>query len=288
MDQMLKLSIAIAESNALPSAFVVFRGFEKHIPVAASLGYDGVELALKSASEINADKLDRWLNDAGIAVSCISTGQVFSDTGLMFTDADKSRRQALVSIFKEMIDLASVYGQMVNIGRVRGNLTENDKGESRLRFKEMIRELCNYATANGVTLVLEPVNRYELNFINSVEEGVDLIKKINWPNIKLMPDVFHMNIEDVTIGEQLAKYIDHIAYIHLADSNRLAPGWGHTNFDDIFSHLKSVNYQGWLSIEILPQPEPLMAAKQAIDYLKPFLENNRKFIKYSADRQIQL
>ena len=105
-----------------------------------------VELALKSAAEINTDKLDKWLKNAGMTVSCVSTGQVFADTGLMFTDADQNRRKALISIFKEMIDLASGYGQLVNIGRVRGNLTENDNGESRLRFTEMVHELCSYAS----------------------------------------------------------------------------------------------------------------------------------------------
>jgi len=99
---MIKLSIAIAENNALPSTFVVFRGFEKHIPIAASLGYNEVELALKSASEIKPSQLDRWLTDAGTTVSCISTGQVFADTGLMFTDTDKVKRAKLVAIFKEM------------------------------------------------------------------------------------------------------------------------------------------------------------------------------------------
>jgi sugar phosphate isomerase/epimerase len=271
MERNLKLSIAIAASNALPSAFVVFRGFEKHIAVAASLGYDGVELALKSAAEINTDKLDRWLTENSMTVSCISTGQVFADTGLMFTDADSSRRKKLVVIFKELIDLASGYGLLVNIGRVRGNLTENDNGESRLRFTGMVHELCSYAATKGVTLVLEPVNRYELNFINSVAEGVELMKEIDRPNMKLMPDLFHMNIEDAAIGYNLARYIDYIGYIHLADSNRLAPGWGHTDFGHIFRQLRSVNYRGWLSVEILPHPEPLAAAKQAIDYLHPFL-----------------
>lgn len=275
MNHKLKLSIAIAESNALPSAFVVFRGFGKHIPIAASLGYDGVELALKSASEINAEKLDRWLNDAGITVSCISTGQIFADTGLMFTDADKNRRKALVSIFKEMIDLAATYGQLVNIGRVRGSLTENDNGESRLRFIDMAHELCSYANPKGVTLILEPVNRYEINFINSVEEGINLMKEINRSNMKLMPDVFHMNIEDASIGGELSKYIDYIAYIHLADSNRLAPGWGHTDFHNIFSHLKTANYRGWLSVEILPKPDPMSAAKQAVDFLKLLIDSHK-------------
>jgi sugar phosphate isomerase/epimerase len=274
---MIKLSIAIADSHALPSAFVVFRGFEKYIPVAASLGYEGVELALKSAAEIEPARLDRWLSGAGLEVSCISTGQVFADTGFMFTDADPIRRSKLAAIFRELIDLASGYGKLVNIGRVRGSLTEADKGDSQKRFVEMARELCVYAAARDVTLILEPVNRYEINFINSLAQGVELLNLLNEPNFKLMPDVFHMNIEDKSIGGELKKYSKDVAYIHLADSNRLAPGQGHTNFEDIFSNLRLVNYSGWCSVEILPFPEPFVAAKQAAEFLKPMIENhNRK------------
>lgn len=273
---MIKLSIAIAGINALPSAFVVFRGFEKHISFAASLGYDGVELALKSVSEINPSQLDRWLRDSGMTVSCISTGQVFADTGLMFTDTDQNKRKTLVSIFKEMVDLAATYGQLVNIGRVRGNLVHNDGGDSQKRFVEMAQDLCAYAATRNVTLILEPVNRYEINFINSLEQGVELLKQINEPNFKLMPDIFHMNIEDKTISGELQKYIEHVAYIHLADSNRLAPGHGHTDFDSLFKGLKKVKYSGWCSVEILPYPEPLIAARQAVEFLKPLISDYNK------------
>ncbi len=268
---MFKLSIAIAGENALPSAFVVFRGFEKYIPIAGELGYNGVELALKNASEINTGKLDLLLNNSGLSVSCISTGQVFAETGFMFTDADKHRRDILGKIFKDFIDLAADYGKLVNIGRVRGRIDNNDPHGSEARFIDMATELCQYAQTRSVKLILEPVNRYEINFINNLEEGVALMKKIKSENIKLMPDVFHMNIEDVSISGELSRYIDFISYIHLADSNRLAPGWGHTDFRDIFEILKRVNYSGWLSIEILPEPDPFTAAKQAIDYLKSFM-----------------
>lgn len=268
---MLNLSIAIAGEGALPSAFVVFRGFEKHIPLAAEFGYNGVELALKNASEINISDLDRLLKRSGLGVSCISTGQVFAETGYMFTDSDKNRRNVLRNIFKDFIDLASNYGKLVNIGRVRGVINRDDKENSKNRFIDLARELCEYAQPKNVTLILEPVNRYEINFINNLEEGVELMKKVNMPNMKLMPDIFHMNIEDVTIGGELSKHIDQISYIHFADSNRLAPGWGHIDFIDIFEKLKQFNYSGWLSVEIIPKPDPYSAAKQAIDYLKPFI-----------------
>ena len=268
----MKLSIAIASKNALPSAFVVFRGFEDSILNAAGLGYDGIELALKNAGEIDRSLLQSLLDKTGLEVSCISTGQVFAETGLMFTDSNAEKRKEVVRIFKEFIDLASDFGQLVNIGRVRGRIEEDGVDAAEHRFIEIIHELCDYAAAKGVQLILEPVNRYEINFINSVEEGVELMKKVERQNLKLMPDVFHMNIEDVKIGEELSRNIDHVAYIHMADSNRLAPGWGHTDFKDIFNHLKMAKYDGWLSIEILPKPEPYLAAKQAIEYLKPFIK----------------
>ena len=266
----MKLSIAIASQNALPSAFVVFRGFEESIHKAAVLGYDGVELALKNADEINRQQLQHLLNETGLQVSCISTGQVYAETGLMFTDPVVEKRNAVIKIFKELIDLAADFGRLVNIGRVRGYYSKESKQQSENLFLETALELCEYATLKDVTLILEPVNRYELNFINSVEEGVILLEKANHPNLKLMPDVFHMNIEDVKIGEELSRNIKHIAYIHLADSNRLAPGWGHTDFEDIFRHLNKVDYDGWLSVEILPYPNPDAAAQQAIRFLKPF------------------
>lgn len=269
---MIKLSVAIADKNALPSAFVVFRGFEESIIKASEMGYDGVELALKSAGEINPDQLSKILDRTNMEISCISTGQVFADTGLMFTDSDKEKRAQLNHIFKEIIDLASEYGQLVNIGRVRGRIGSDGQKAAENRFIDMARELCEYAQPKNVTLILEPVNRYEINFINSVSEGVELMKKVDKPNMKLMPDVFHMNIEDVTIGPELEGNIDFIEYIHLADSNRLAPGQGHTDFNNIFLHLKKAGYDGWVSIEILPKPDPDTAARQAAEYLIPLIK----------------
>jgi sugar phosphate isomerase/epimerase len=267
----MKLSVAIADANAPPTAFVVFRGIETSIKKAASMGYDGVELALKCAEEIDRDLLSRWLAESNMQVSCISTGLVFADLGLMFTDPDPQKRAMLRGVYRDIIDLAQEHGQMVNVGRVRGQIGSAPKDEAERLFIEMARELCEYAAGKGVTLILEPVNRYEIDFVNSVEEGVELMKKVDMPNMKLMPDVFHMNIEDRTVGAELARHIDYIAYVHLADSNRLAPGWGHTDFSDIISHLKRAGYDGWLSVEILPKPNPDAAARQAVQYLRPLM-----------------
>lgn len=268
----MKLALAIADTCALPSAFVVYRGFRESISKAARLGYDGVELALKTAGEVDRGLLTAWLDEAGLVVSCISTGQVFADLGLMFTDPDPDRRARVIGIFHELIDLAADFSKMVNIGRVRGQLGVGRSEEAEGRFLSVAQGLCDYAAAKDVTLLLEPVNRYEIDFINNVEEGAALMEKVGRPNMKLMPDVFHMNIEDVSVGGELARHIRHVGYIHLADSNRLAPGQGHTDFEDIFDHLARVGYDGWVSVEILPNPDPDTAARQAAEFLRPRID----------------
>jgi sugar phosphate isomerase/epimerase len=161
---------------------------------------------------------------------------------------------------------------MVNMGRVRGFIGQGETVDiAEQRFGESVREVAEYAGRLGVTLILEPVNRYEINFINNLDEGAALIDKLAIPGLKLMPDVFHMNIEDASIEGNLQKYIDYIAYIHFADSNRLAPGWGHLDFGSIVNSLREAAYDGWVSVEVLPKPDPDAAAKQAIDCLRRFI-----------------
>lgn len=279
MSKSMKLAVAIADTHALPSAFVVWRGIEQSIQKAADLGYDGVELALQSADQVHADTLSRLLEKSNMEISCVSTGQVFAAGGFMFTDPDPDRRRQVRKIFEEIIDLARQFGGMVNIGRVRGRIGTEPRQKAEDRFIEMARSLCDYAGPKSVTLLLEPVNRYEIDFINCVQEGAALLKKVDRDNMKLMPDVFHMNIEDVSIGGELEKHIDQIGYIHLADSNRKAPGQGHTNFQDIFNHLKQSGYRGWVSVEILPEPDPDTAAENAARFLRPLIDQYNQISK---------
>ena len=269
----MKYAVAIAPGNALPSAFVVFRGFRQNIPLAAELGYKGVELALRSAEDIDPGELDVLLADSGMEVCGISTGQVYAEYGFSLTDTDPVRMEKLIKIFFGLIDLASGYGQKINLGRVRGNLDEKDREKSWKTFAESIRKVCDYAASKGVDLLLEPVNRYELNFINNLEDGHKLLESLEISNLWLMADVFHMNIEDASITGELAKYYEWVKYLHFADSNRLAPGWGHTDFESIISLLQEKKYDGWISFEMLPEPNPLDAARQAILFSESITKN---------------
>jgi len=269
----MKIAVAIATQDAMPDAFVVWRGIDESIRKAAQFGYDGVELALKTADQVDPARIRKALDGAGLGLPCISTGQVFAGLGLYFTTTDPAKRAEVIGVFRGLIDLAAQFGACVNVGRARGFIEEGESREAtEARFVEVARELAAYAEPKGVTLILEPVNRYEINFINSVREGADLMRKVGAPNMGLMPDLFHMNIEDADIAGELERHAEHVRYVHLADSNRLAPGQGHTDFRAAFDALKRTGFDGWASVEILPKPDPDTAARQAIEFLAPLRE----------------
>lgn len=276
----MKLAIAIAHENAKPSAFVVWRGFESSIRKAAEYGYHGVELALKTAEDVDPDKLFQWLDMWKLEVSCISTGQVYADLGLYFTHPDSEIRNRAIDVFSGLIHLSKDFGKMVNVGRARGFIAEGQsRGDAEKLFIDTMERICEAAEKDGVTIIIEPVNRYEINFVNSLDEGAELLSKLKASNTGLMPDVFHMNIEDDKIGASLIRNASYVRYIHFADSNRWAPGQGHIDFDDVFDGLKAAAFDGWASIEILPKPDPDVAARQAAEFILPRIEKYNESLK---------
>lgn len=266
----MKLSIAIASADAPPSAFVVWRGFEESIKKAADLGFHGVELALKDAGDVDPERLRKELDRHGLEVSCISTGQVFAVSGLYFTHPDPAKRDEVIRVFSGLIRLAKDFGRVINVGRTRGFIAEGQtRDEAERLFIETAQCICDEAVEHDVTVIIEPVNRYEINFVNNLDEGAALLARVERSNLGLMPDVFHMNIEDAQIGGSLIRHADLVKYIHLADSNRLAPGQGHLDFNDVFQGLETAGFNGWASVEILPKPDPDTAARQAAEFLLP-------------------
>ncbi len=270
----MKIGLAIAPENALPTSFVVFRDrLEVSIKKAHDLGYDAIELALADAAQADAGRIRSLLEQYGMDLAAISTGRVFAEAKVWMTHPDDAIRRRAVAIVKGLVGLAAPYKSRVNLGRARGYIHE---GETRAvaegRFLACIRECADYAAPLGVDILLEPVNRYEINFINSVfPDATDLMSAINRPNVKIMPDVFHMNIEDASIHGSFERAGRLVGYVHFADSNRWAPGQGHLDFPAILATLGRIGYDGYVTVEILPYPDPDTAAKQAIAYLRTLI-----------------
>jgi sugar phosphate isomerase/epimerase len=112
----------------------------------------------------------------------------------------------------------------------------------------LLKELAPAAAEAGTTLFLEPLNRYEAHLVNRLDQAVEFAEQVG-PEIRIMADFFHMNIEEADISASIRGAGEQIVYVHVADSNRLQPGRGHLDFGPGFTALKAIGYDGYLGIE---------------------------------------
>lgn len=255
-----------------PSSFgpLLFAGrLAEGLRVAAEVGFSQVELSLRSVEDVHGEPLAAMLRKHSLSLVAIATGQSCIHDSLCLCDSRSEVREATVKRLKSIIQLASRFNAAVIIGGIRGRLsgTAAEQDQQRAVIVEAIRECARFAVARDVTLLIEPINRYETNFINSSVEGLALLDEIGESSVKLLLDTFHMNIEDANITTALQEVGDRLGYVHVADSNRQAPGRGHIDFSSVLQTLAEIGYVGCVTAEILPIPDDVSAAQQAAGLL---------------------
>ena len=242
--------------------------FEEKARKAADLGYDGIELMLRDPAGLNWAAVKATVDAAGLEVPQLVTGELFGTDGLCLITADDDLYHRAEDRLRSVIDLAAYMNAMVNIGRVRGRLEWLGKVDNARNVAvDRLHGVAAYAATKNVRITLEPINRYETDFILSAADGMRLVHDLQQHNFGLMLDVFHMNIEDTSIEEGLRLAGDKLWHVHVADSQRHYPGSGHLNFDSIFATLRDMNYQGYVSAELFPLPDPDTAARKTIEFL---------------------
>jgi len=266
---MLEIGVSLSPKKSEFGPLLFSGDLMKGIETVKNLGYTGVELSLLDSNEMDQDSLIEKLKALNLKVYAIATGQTYYTDGYSLYSEEAHKRQKTVERLQGHIDFAAKLGSMVIIGGIRGTITA--QGEDRKRQEEegtlALKSCVEYAENKDVILVLEPVNRYETTIVNSVDEGLELIKKLGSEHLKLLPDTFHMNIEERLIEVSIIKAGSNLGYIHFADSNRLAPGWGHIDFPQVLSSLEKIGYHGAIGIEVLPKPDDYQAAEQAVRYM---------------------
>ena len=124
----------------------------------------------------------------------------------------------------------------------------------------------------GTYLLLEPLNRYETHLIKTLKDGTDVCERVGNPSIKIMADFFHMSIEEENIPGSIRAAGSHIAHVHLADSTRQLPGFGHTDFKSGFEALKEIGFDKYMALECgNPNSDKQAGLKNSADYLKKLL-----------------
>jgi sugar phosphate isomerase/epimerase len=171
-----------------------------------------------------------------------------------------------MAFVEALIDFAAVFDAPVIIGSMQGRSAEGATRETALGYlSQALLNLGLYAAKYDLPLLYEPLNRYETNLINRLEDGVTLLKGLATSNVKLLADLYHMNIEEASLAVAIRAAAGYIGHVHFADSNRRAAGMGHTDFAPVVAALREVGYAGYLSAEVLPLPDPMGAARQTIE-----------------------
>ena len=133
---------------------------------------------------------------------------------------------------------------------------------------DMLGQLGTHAQRRGVRVFLEPLNRYEDHMVNTLAEGADLCRAVGLASVRLMADLFHMNIEEADLAASLRDAAEVVAHVHLADNTRLEPGTGHTDFAAAFGALREIGFEGYGAVECRLSGEADVALRAAHDVLR--------------------
>ncbi len=237
----------------------------------AALGYDGVELAVREPKSLDVSALRRMLDKHHLRVPALGTGQAYVEEHLSFTDPDAAVRERALARIQTHIALARAFNAIVILGLVRGKVQPNvARAQAHAWLLDAMKTVARAAKENGVRLAIEPINRYETDLINTTADALALMDEIGADNVGILFDTFHANIEEPSLERSLRACGARLFHVHIADSNRWYPGAGHTDFARVIAALREIQYDGWLSAEILPKPD-WRAAKETLRTIKPLL-----------------
>lgn len=265
----MKISMAVSTPDARFSALALKGPYDKIFSFLSDCGYDGAELAVRDPALLDVDELEALLDRFALVVPAVGTGRAFGEDGLSFSSDDRKIRRAAVDRILSHVNLCARLNALVIIGLIVGKAPPG--GTTEKYAADCLRECADYAGERGVSLVVEPINRYETGFITSVDVCMDFLGKVGSPACGILFDTFHANIEEPSIGKSIRKAGALIKHVHVADSNRHHPGAGHTDFKMILNTLRDIGYDGFLSAEILPLPDPESAARNNAAFMKKLL-----------------
>lgn len=232
------------------------------------VGIDGIELHA-DALQMPRQELVAAIESSGISISAIE--------GIpRLLDADPAVRAAAVATIRERLSLAGELGAVgvlvvPQFGRTPALPDLSPwKTAAQIERELLISQLGDLVPAArdaGVSLFLEPLNRYEAYIVNRVEQGAEIARAVGGP-VAAMADFFHMNIEERDIAESIRDSGDKTVYVHVADSNRLQPGKGHLDFRPGFAALKAIGYDGWLGIECRVEGNYDAAIRESVAFIR--------------------
>ena len=229
-------------------------------------GFDGVEIAVENPADIDPGFVKSQLNRHGLV--CTSVCACFPPTRDL--RGTKAQQRATIGYLKQLVGIADVLGTKIIMGPLYSATGRADAvpvAEYKKQWRTVrshLKTICNHAEAHGKIICLEPLNRFETDFINTVEQGLQMIAEVKSPALKLLLDTFHTNIEEKNPATAIRRAGRHLGHFHASASDRGTPGNDHLDWSGIAKALKDIRYDGAVVIESFTQDVKVIARAAAI------------------------
>lgn len=229
-------------------------------------GFDTVEIAIEDISHIDPAVVRKALDENGLV--CGSVGAVMGPGRDLRGTVEE--QEAALQYVKDVVAIMPQLGSHTLIGPIYSSVGRAEAispDEYKRQWKTVVghlRTLAQYAVQYGVKLAIEPLNRYETDFINTCEQALKLIKEVDHDALMLMLDTFHMNIEEKDPAKSIRKAGNKLRHVHACGCDRGTPGGDQIKWKNIATALRKINFSGDVVIESFTQDVKAIAKAASI------------------------
>jgi len=219
------------------------------LPRLKEAGLDGLEIGILAPAAFPAKAIRRELEKSGL--ECTACAVIPPGTSLISEDAEQ-RRKARAHV-EECIKLAADAGSQILVGPMYspvGSFSRKRRtADEWKRGVESWQALAPIARQNRMVIAVEPLNRFETYFLNTIADTAKFCDEVGDENVGLLADTFHANIEEKSIGRALRQAARHLKHVHTCENDRGIPGTGNVNWPEFFETIRALHYDGWMVIE---------------------------------------
>ena len=250
---------------------VTLRGdIESVCKQAKAIGYDAVELHVREPRRYDPAAIRKTARAHDLEICAVANGMEYTVGGLCLVDPDGEARKKAADRFREHIDFCAELKALCISGIMRGNIpAAANRDDAFSLFRDVTQSLCEYAAGKNVVIVLEAINRYINNYLNSVPETMDWIVSTGISNLRLHMDTHSMAIEEKNLVASVLHCRNKpLGYVHYSDNNRLYPGGGALDFKSLTQALVDIGYRGYITQESAALPDSFESARRGFEYMK--------------------
>jgi sugar phosphate isomerase/epimerase len=246
------------------------KGFRQTLDLLQGLGFSGIELNVVRPEAVDPVELKALLAQHGLQMTMFASGATANAEGLFLSHLSERTRSASVRRCITLLDFAAEMEAGIIIGFLKGPSVLDREG-ALAQFRKSIDELAPHALSKQVPCLIEATNHYETSVVRTLQEGAEILAGHDNPFLRLLPDTYHMNIEERSMMGALVRYSNLYDNLHISDNNRFFPGLGAIDFAALVRFLLQIGYGGGLAIEGNVRESFERDLRASMRYLEPIL-----------------